>query len=125
MDNKLAAFYASIKKLVADYMAYCDAAIKRAESVTIEDARDPRVDSLVQQVTEMSEAFTEAATVIEDIINTLENLPEQGGLPAVTVADNNKMLQVVNGKWEPVAFENSALKIYIDAYIAGALGGEY
>lgn len=33
MDNKLAAFYAKIKKLVTDYMAYCDMAIKKAESV--------------------------------------------------------------------------------------------
>ena len=31
MDNKLAAFYAKIKKLVTDFMAYCDLSISKAE----------------------------------------------------------------------------------------------
>lgn len=48
-----------------------------------------------------------------------------GGLPAVTTADNDKLLQVVNGKWTVVALKDSSVKTYIDEYISEALGGEY
>lgn len=32
-ENKLAAFYAKIKKLVTDYMAYIDSAIRKCEGL--------------------------------------------------------------------------------------------
>lgn len=50
-------------------------------------------------------------------------------LPSVTEADNGEHLEVVNGNWEVVPFNNSALKTsveaLIDAYIEEALGGDY
>lgn len=46
-------------------------------------------------------------------------------LPAVTDADEGKILQVVAGKWTAVALADSAVKTYIDDYINEALGGEY
>ena len=50
-------------------------------------------------------------------------------LPSVTEADNGEHLEVVNGSWEVVPFNDSALKnsveALIDAYIEEALGGDY
>ena len=48
-----------------------------------------------------------------------------GGLPAVTTADNDKLLQVVDGKWTVVALKGSTIETYINEYIGAALGGEY
>jgi hypothetical protein len=48
-----------------------------------------------------------------------------GSVPSVTTADNEKMLQVVNGEYALVTVENSSIKTYIDNYINEALGGEY
>ena len=46
MDNKLAAFYASIKKLVTDYMAYVDQAIKKLEKASSVGSRIAYIDLL-------------------------------------------------------------------------------
>lgn len=51
--------------------------------------------------------------------------PSGSGLPAVTTADNGKILQVVNGAWQVLAIADSAVKTYIDDYINSALEGEY
>lgn len=46
-------------------------------------------------------------------------------LPAITVADDDKILQAVNGRWTAIKVENSVVKTYVDDYISSALGGEY
>ncbi len=53
------------------------------------------------------------------------NVSASGGLPAVTTADNDKLLQVVDGKWTAVALKGSTIETYINEYIGEALGGEY
>lgn len=47
------------------------------------------------------------------------------GLPAVTAADNDKILQVVNGAWSSVPVADSAVKTFVDEYISSALEGDY
>ena len=51
--------------------------------------------------------------------------PEECGLPKVTAAENGKILQVNNGKWEAAAVADTSVKTYIDEYISSALGGDY
>ena len=46
-------------------------------------------------------------------------------LPKVTAADNNKIIQVVDGKWTVVNIENSAVSTFIDNLVNQVLGGEY
>lgn len=46
-------------------------------------------------------------------------------LPAVSSADNGKILQVVDGAWSAVAVADSAVKTYVDDYISSALEGDY
>lgn len=46
-------------------------------------------------------------------------------LPAVSSADNGKILQVVDGAWVAVAVADSAVKTYVDDYISSALEGDY
>lgn len=46
-------------------------------------------------------------------------------LPAVSSADNGKILQVVDGAWAAVAVADSAVKTYVDDYISSALEGDY
>jgi hypothetical protein len=46
-------------------------------------------------------------------------------LPTVTVEDDGKILQVVNGAWAKTALADSAIATYIDNYINDALGGDY
>jgi hypothetical protein len=50
---------------------------------------------------------------------------EGSGLPAVSAADNGKILQVVNGAPEFVHVADSSVKTYVDEYINSALEGEY
>ena len=50
---------------------------------------------------------------------------ETVGLPAASEADNNKIMQVVNGKWEKVEVKNSSVATYVDDYISSALEGDY
>ena len=47
------------------------------------------------------------------------------GLPAVTAADNDKILQVVDGAWASVPVADSAVKTFVDEYISSALEGDY
>lgn len=66
----------------------------------------------------------------EDVVKKIDGiyLPDGisgGGLPEVTTDDNDKIIQVVDGAYQVVALENSAVKTYIDNYINEALGGEY
>jgi hypothetical protein len=93
----------------------------------IDENTAERIDALEEQ----DKVFMQAADIalgkvsaLEKRIESLEENPGSG-LPAVTTADNNKILQVVNGAWVVVALENSAVKTYIDDYINEALGGEY
>lgn len=47
------------------------------------------------------------------------------GLPAVTTADNGKIIEVVNGAYVLKDLADSSVKTYIDEYINTALGGDY
>lgn len=47
------------------------------------------------------------------------------GLPGMTSADEDKILQIVDGRWSVVSLADSAVATYIDSYINEALGGEY
>lgn len=47
------------------------------------------------------------------------------GLPVVTLEDNNKILQVINGAWDVINIKDSAIAVYIDDYISSALEGDY
>ena len=69
-------------------------------------------------------------TLAEDVVKKIDEiyLPDDlggSGLPEVTTDDNDKIIQVVDGAYQVVALENSAVKTYIDNYINEALGGEY
>ena len=55
----------------------------------------------------------------------LSHLAEAVGIPAVTAADNGKVLQVVNGSLAAVSLEGSSIATYIDDYIGSALEGDY
>lgn len=46
-------------------------------------------------------------------------------LPKVTAAYNNKIIQVIDGKWTAVNIESSAVSIYIDNLVNEVLGGKY
>lgn len=46
-------------------------------------------------------------------------------LPAVSSADNNKVMQVVNGVWTAVSVADSSVKTYVEEYIGSALEGDY
>lgn len=60
------------------------------------------------------------------VADTLAQLPEGDcDLPAVTTADEGKILQVAGGAWSVVAVADSAVATYVDDYISEALGGEY
>lgn len=47
------------------------------------------------------------------------------GLPTVTEADNDKIMQVVNGVMTAVSVEESVVKTYVYDYIRSALEGDY
>lgn len=47
------------------------------------------------------------------------------GFPAVTAADNGKIMEIVNGKWEKVALKDSSVATFVDEYISSALEGDY
>lgn len=68
----------------------------------------------------MGQALEAMGAIQQDITN-LQN----SALPTVTTEDNDKILQVVNGKFEKVSLADSAVKTYIDEYINSALEGEY
>ena len=55
----------------------------------------------------------------------LSHLAEAVGIPAVTEADNGKVLQVVDGSIAAVNLEGSSIATYIDDYIGSALEGDY
>lgn len=44
LENKLACFFSKVKKLVTDYMAYCDMAIKKAEKASSVGSRIAYID---------------------------------------------------------------------------------
>lgn len=56
---------------------------------------------------------------------TTTAIPTSSAVPAVSAMDNDKVMQVVGGKWTAVPLADSAVKTYIDEYINEALGGEY
>ena len=45
--------------------------------------------------------------------------------PAVSAADNGKIMEVKNGKWVPVTVSESSVKTFVDEYISSALEGDY
>ena len=47
------------------------------------------------------------------------------GFPIVSEADNNKIMQIVNGAWAAVPVADSSVKTYVDEYIGSALEGDY
>ena len=49
----------------------------------------------------------------------------KNGLPKVTTADDNKIIQVVDGKWAVVDVENSAVSAHINNLVNEVLGGKY
>lgn len=85
-------------------------------SITVDDAFNPESTNPVQNKV-ITAALGEAQ-------GTLAALAKQT-TPAVTSADNGKVLQVVDGVWTAVTVADSAIKTYVDEYISEALGGEY
>ena len=76
-----------------------------------EDGSDIIIDPTLSQAGQVADAgavgqalvqanrmFTELGDAIDDIGETIENLPRTG-LPEVTTADNGKIIMVANGKW--------------------------
>ena len=47
------------------------------------------------------------------------------GIPTITATDEDKMIQVVGGKYTLVSIKESSIATYIDEYINEALGGDY
>lgn len=47
------------------------------------------------------------------------------GLPAITAEDEDKMIQIVDGRYTLVSIKESSIATYIDEYINEALGGDY
>jgi hypothetical protein len=45
--------------------------------------------------------------------------------PAVSEADNGKIMEVKDGKWVPVTVSESSVKTFVDEYISSALEGDY
>ncbi len=92
-------------------------------SVEVDENFDSESKNPVMNKT-ITAAMTQALEVmggIQQNITTLQN----NALPTVTTEDNDKILQVVNGKFEKVSLADSAVKTYIDEYINSALEGEY
>lgn len=100
-------------------------------------------DKIAYNIDKLSPAFQPVMLVEADTITPAtvrefaENITERvseierngaGGdteLPEVTEDDNDKLMQVVNGVWTPVAVSDSAIKTYVEDYINTALGGDY
>lgn len=60
------------------------------------------------------------------IVTLQENLAKvDSRVPAVSYQEEQRILEVVGGKWTAVSISQSSVKKYIDNYIAEALGGEY
>lgn len=59
-------------------------------------------------VTQTLTSGTEIATVTIDGTSTKLYAPAGGGLPAVTSADNGKVLQVVNGAWAAASLPSAS-----------------
>ena len=92
-------------------------------SIEVDENFDSESKNPVMNKT-ITAAMTQALEVmggIQQNITTLQN----NALPTVTTEDNDKILQVVNGKFEKVSLADSAVKTYIDEYINSALEGEY
>lgn len=71
-------------------------------------------------------SFEESAAHVASIYRTAEATPAPApSLPAVTTADNGKILQVVDGAWAAVAVGDSSIAKFVDDYISEALGGDY
>lgn len=85
-------------------------------SITVDDAFNPESTNPVQNKV-ITAALGEAQ-------GTLTALAKQT-TPAVTSADNGKVLQVVDGVWTAVTVADSTIKTYVDEYISSALEGEY
>ena len=67
----------------------------------------------------------EYADILAEWEYRIESVENKGVLPDVTIADNGKMLQVVDGAWAVVAVKDSTIATYVDDYINEALGGDY
>lgn len=85
-------------------------------SVTVDDAFNPVSTNPVQNKV-ITEAMNEAQTALTALAKQTT--------PAVTAADNGKVLQVVDGVWTAVTVADSTIKTYVDEYISSALEGEY
>lgn len=59
------------------------------------------------------------------IIVACTPLTQTVGIPAVTAADNGKIMQVKNGTWAAVALADSEVATFVDEYISSALEGDY
>lgn len=88
---------------------------------------DIRIDEGADEVYVQSEEPVDApdGSIWVDIDEISGGTLLSGSVPSVTVDDNDKMLQVVNGEYALVTIENSSIKTYIDNYINEALGGDY
>ena len=69
-DNKLAAFYASIKKLVTDYMAYIDNAI-----VTLTE-NVKKCEELCERIEVLTEESEAVKSALSDLVDEGDNLIE-------------------------------------------------
>ena len=61
----------------------------------------------------------------QEILNDAFTAAEDRLPPAVSAADNGKIMEVKNGKWVPVTVSESSVKTFVDEYISSALEGDY
>lgn len=92
-------------------------------SIEVDESFDVESKNPVMNKT-ITAAMTQALEVMGGIQQNITAL-QNNALPTVTTEDNDKILQVVNGKFEKVSLADSAVKTYIDEYINSALEGEY
>ena len=72
MDNKLAAFYASIKKLVTDYMAYVDQSVRKlTENVKKCEELCERIEALTEENEAVKSALSDLVAEGDALINEL------------------------------------------------------
>ena len=86
-----------------------------------DDTGEPFAIGVIGETTCLSTSSTETAHTVR----IYQLIVGSKDLPAVTEDDNDKILQVVGGKYTLVFVEDSVVKNYIDGYISEALGGEY
>jgi len=59
------------------------------------------------------------------VVAAIVEFADAVGLPGASSNDNDKIMQVVDGRWTAVSVADSSVKAFVDEYISSALEGDY